>query len=84
MICDIQLKQVEIDYSYYSKLKRLGCPFCKFDSSYKTRTFHSMKSLLYHLSVEHKQNENLYPFTVIDIKTLMQALAKSMEIGLLS
>ena len=84
MICDIQLKKVEIDYSYYSKPIRLGCPFCKFDASHKTRTFHSMKSLLYHLSNEHKQNENFYPFTIADVKTLMQILAKSVEVGLLS
>ena len=83
MICDIQLKKVEIDYSYYSKPRRLGCPFCKFESSHKTQTFHSMKSLLYHLSTEHKHNEKPYPFTVFDIKTLMQIIAKSAEVGLL-
>ena len=41
-----------------------------------------MKSLLYHLSNEHKQNENLHPFTIADVKSLMQALAKSVEVGL--
>ncbi|MCH7561853.1 MAG: hypothetical protein IIC67_10910 [Thaumarchaeota archaeon] len=81
MKCDIQLK-VEIDYSIYSKPLRLGCPFCKFNTSHKTRTFNSMKSLLYHLSNEHKQNENLHPFTIADVKSLMQALAKSVEVGL--
>ena len=83
MLASIQLLKVEIDYSQYSKPVRLGCPKCKHNTPYKTRSYRSLKSLLYHLSVEHKQDDNYYHFTTSEIKTLMQAIAKSLELGLL-
>lgn len=85
MLAKIQHIKVEIDFrrQYSKQIKNLGCPKCKHDTPYKTRTYRSLKSLLYHLSVEHKHDDSYYPFTTNDIKTLMQSIAVSLEWGLL-
>ncbi|MBM3910789.1 MAG: hypothetical protein FJ356_03980 [Thaumarchaeota archaeon] len=83
MLYELNYKKVEIDYSFYSKPIKLGCPFCKFNSSHKTRSYRSLKSLIYHLSNEHKQEGEYYPFILNDIKTLMQNIATSLQWGLL-
>ena len=83
MLAEIYLKKVEVDYSQYSKRIKLACPKCKHDTSYKTRTYSSLKSLLYHLSIEHKHDDNYYSFTTNDIKTLMHAVATALQWGLL-
>ena len=79
---NIQLKKVEIDYSYYSKSVRLGCPWCRNDATHKSRVYKTLKSLLFHISDQHKNQGTYYPFTVDEIKDLMQliALAKQWEL----
>jgi len=83
MLCDIQYKKVEVDYSQYSRPIRLGCPFCIAKISHKTRTYKSLKSLLYHLSDQHQNEGNYYPFMLNDVKAVMQIVAVALEWGLL-
>jgi len=83
MLCDIQLKKVAIDYSFYSKNLRVKCPFCQYKANHKTRVYRSLKSLLYHLSNEHSKDGNYYPFTLSDVRSLMKTIAKSLEWNLL-
>lgn len=67
----------------YSASIRLGCPWCKIDTSHKSRVYKSLKSLLYHISQNHKCVGDYYPFKLDDIKLLMQNLALAKEWRLL-
>ena len=84
MLRDIQLKKVEIDYSYYSKPIRVSCPWCKIDTTHKSRIYKSLKSLLFHISQNHKYEGDYFPFQIDDIKSLMQMLALAKEWRLLA
>ena len=82
MQCELSYKKVEFDYSRYFEEIKVKCPFCEFNSS-RTRTFRSLKQLTFHLSDQHKNEGNYYPFTINDIKDLMQMIALAKEWGLL-
>ena len=82
MKAKIILKNVEFDYSHYFDEIRVKCPFCEFTSS-RTRVYHSLKQLLFHLSDLHKNEGANYPFTLKEVKALMQTFALAKEWGLL-
>lgn len=75
MKCDILLKNVEFDYSCYSKQTRLHCPFCTYDKKTKSKTYKTLKSLLFHVKHEHKEEGKRFPFSVEEIHAVMHAIA---------
>ena len=82
MKCELSYKKVEFNYSRYFEETKVKCPICEFNSS-RTRTYKSLKQLIFHLSDQHKTEGNYYPFTVDDIKILMQMIALAKEWKLL-
>lgn len=82
MKCELSYKKVEFNYSRYFEETRVKCPLCEFNSS-RTKTYKSLKQLTFHLSNQHKNEGNYYPFTVDDIKELMQMIAVAKEWRLL-
>ena len=82
MLCDIQRKKVEFNYTHYFDRIRLKCPFCEFNSA-RTRTYKSLKQLAFHLSTQHKNEVDCYPFKLEDIQSLMQSIALAIEWKLL-
>lgn len=83
MLSRIYDKKVELDYSYYSAKIRLKCPFCAYNSTKKSPTYTSLRQLLFHLSSQHSNEGNYYPFSNSDIKSLMQMIALSLQWRLL-
>ena len=75
-------KKVEYDYSRHFEETKVKCPICEFNSS-RTKTYRTLKQLTFHLSDQHKNEGDYYPFTVDDIKVLMQMLALAKEWKLL-
>lgn len=76
MKCDISLKNVQFDYtSRYSEQGRYHCPFCSYCKQSKSKTYKTLKSLLYHVKHDHKDEGNLFPFSVEDVHALMHAIA---------
>ena len=75
MLCRISDKKVELNYSYYSTKIRLKCPVCAYNSTKKSPTYTSLRQLVFHLSNQHSDEGNYYPFTISDIKSLMQMIA---------
>ena len=76
-------KNVEFDYSRYFDETRVKCPICEFNCP-RTRIYKSLKQLTFHLSDQHKNESNCYPFTVDDLKALMQMIALAKEWRLLA
>lgn len=83
MLCRISDKKVEVNYSYYSTKIRLKCPFCAYDSTKKSPTYTSLRQLVFHLSNQHNDEGNCHPFSISEIKSLMQTIALSLEWRLL-
>lgn len=83
MICRLSDKKVELDYSNYSAKLRLKCPFCAYNSTKKSVTYTTLRQLVFHISNQHGDEGNYYPFTISDIKSLMQMIALSKEWRLL-
>ncbi len=82
MKCDIILKNVEFDYSHYFDETRIKCPRCESRST-RTRTYKSLKQLVFHLSDQHK-NEGNFPYTLDDIHALMNSIALAKQWRLLT
>lgn len=80
---EIRSLNVEVPQFQYSKTIRLGCPWCKIDTTHKSRVYKSLKSLLFHISQQHREPGDYYPFSTNQIKTLMQGIAISLDWGLL-
>ena len=80
---EIRPLKVELDYSQQSALIRLGCPWCKIDTTHKSRVYKSLKSLLFHISQNHKDEGDYYPFKLDDIKALMQMIVLAKQWRLL-
>ena len=83
MICKLSYKKVEFPYSKYFDKTRVKCPFCEFNSS-RTRTYKSLNQLLHHLSTQHQNEGDFYPFKLEDVKFLMQMIALAKEWRLLA
>jgi len=83
MLCELNYKKVAIDYSFYSVKIRLKCPFCSHSTSNKTKKYDSLKSLVYHLSNEHKNEGSYYPFSLDDIKSVLPMIALAKQWRLL-
>ena len=83
MICRLYDKKVEFDYSYYSTKIRIKCPFCTYNSTKKSVTYTSLKQLVFHLSDQHSDEGNYYPFSNSDIQSLMKMIALSKKWRLL-
>ena len=83
MLCRISDKKVELDYSYYSAKIRLKCPFCAYNSTKKSPTYTSLRQLVFHLSNQHNDEGNYHPFSISEIKSLMQMIALAKEWRLL-
>lgn len=83
MYCRISAKKVEFDYSYYSAKIRLKCPFCAWNSTKKSPTYMSLRQLVFHLSNQHSDEGNYHPFSLIEIRSLMQMIALAKEWRLL-
>jgi len=83
MYCKISDKKVEFDYSNYSKKTRLKCPFCAYNSTKKSPTYTSLRQLVFHLSNQHSDEGHYHPFSISDIRSLMQMIALSKEWRLL-
>jgi len=79
----VEIPNFKVPFFQYSTTIRLGCPWCKIETAHKSRVYKSLKSLLFHISNEHKDPGNYYSFTVNDVKSLMQMIALSLEWGLL-
>ena len=84
MLSEFQSLKVVRAYSQDSILIRLGCPWCKMDTTHKSKIYKSIKSLLFHISQEHKTENSFYPFTVQDIKELMQLIRLAKHWNLLA
>jgi len=78
----LSYKNVEFEYSRFFEETKVKCPICEFNSS-RTKTYKSLKQLTFHLSDQHKNEGNYFPFTVDDIKILMQMIALAKEWKLL-
>lgn len=78
----LSYKNVEWNYSRFSDETRVKCSFCKFNSS-RTRTYKTLNQLLHHLSGQHQNEGDYYPFTLQDIKELMKMIALAREWRLL-
>ncbi len=81
MLCDIELKKVEIDHNFYFAILRFFCPFCKTRATHKTKKYNSLKSLEYHLATEHKTGRTSQ-FTLIEIQKINRILALAMQLGI--
>ncbi len=79
----VEVPNSKIPYFQYSTTNRFGCPWCKIDTTHKSRVYKSLKSLLFHISQQHREPGDYYPFSTNQIKTLMQGIAISLEWGLL-
>ena len=77
----LSYKKVEFDYSRFFDETRVKCPFCKFNSS-RTKTYKSLNQLLHHLSDQHQNEGDYYPFKLDDIKSLLKMIALAGEWGL--
>lgn len=82
MLCDIELKKVDIDHQFYFVIARLFCPFCRDRVSHKIKKYDSLKSLEYHLAREH-QTIRTTQFTITEVRALMRAYALCMQIGMI-
>lgn len=78
MECKLGHKKVAYCYSHHFDEIRVKCPFCEFNSS-RTRIYKSLKQLSYHLSDQHQNEGDFYPFKLEDVKFLMQMIALSKE-----
>lgn len=81
MKCEGLLKKVEFSYDVcYSEKDRYGCPFCSYGKKSKSKTYHTLKSLLYHVKHEHKDEQ--FPFSIEEIHELMHyiALARHLKV----
>ena len=83
MLCELNHKKVELGYSNYSVKIRLKCPFCAYNSTKKSPTYTTLRQLVFHLSNQHGDEGNYHPFSISDIKSLMQMIAVSLEWRLL-
>ena len=82
MECKLGHKKVEYCHSRHSDEIRVKCPCCEFNSS-RTKTYKSLKQLTFHLSDQHKNEGDYYPFKLDDVKFLMQMIALAKEWRLL-
>ena len=74
----LSYKNVEFDYSRYFDETRVKCPFCEFRTT-RTKTYRSLKQLTFHLSEQHKNEGDYFPFKLDDIHFLMQMIALAKE-----
>lgn len=74
-ICEISFKNVQFDYSVYSAETRVGCPFCRYGKNSKSKTYRTLKSLLFHIKHDHKSDEKLFPFSLNDIHSILHVIA---------
>ncbi len=86
MKCELSYKKVKkikkFDYSNYFVEIRNQCPFCVFNNP-RTKTFRTLKQLTFHLSDQHKNEGNYFPFSLDDIHALMNSIALAKEWRLL-
>lgn len=82
MLSELIHKKVEFNYSNYFTEIRIKCPFCVFNNP-RTKTFRSLKQLVFHLSDQHKTEGNYFPFNLNDIHALMRSIALAKQWGLL-
>ena len=80
---DIILKNVEFPYKLYFDEARIKCPCCESRST-RTRTYKSLKQLVFHLSDQHKNEGDFYPFKLEDIHALMDSIALAKQWKLLA
>ena len=83
MLSEVRSLKVVKAYSQRTIPIRLGCPCCTINTTHKSKTYKSIKSLLFHISQEHKNENNYYSFTVEDIKELMNQIVIARDLGLL-
>lgn len=80
----ILIKKVEFDYaSRYSELGRHHCPYCSYGKKSKSKTYKTLKSLLFHVKHDHKDEDRIFPFSVEDIHSLMHAIAFARQLKVL-
>ena len=70
---DKLIKEAKAYYEIFSKPIKLRCPYCTYDTSHKTKTFRSLKSLSWHVMHEH-QNEIGYPFSLEQVQELIKVI----------
>jgi hypothetical protein len=72
------LKEAQLDYyKRYSEHVNVKCPFCA-NKTPRTRTYHSLKSLTWHVANEHDSDSG-YPFSFEQIEEVVRALALAKE-----
>ena len=83
MLSEARSLKVVKAYSQRTIPIKLGCPWCKIDTTHKSKTYKSIKSLLFHISQEHKNENNYYSLTVEDIRELMNQIVIARDLRLL-
>ena len=83
MLSEARSLKVVKAYSQRTIPIKLGCPWCKIDTTYKSKTYKSIKSLLFHISQEHNNQNSYYPFSVQDIRELMNQIVIARDLRLL-
>ena len=83
MESELSYKKVTWNYSRFFDETLVKCPFCKFNSS-RTRTYKSLNQLLHHLSDQHQNEGDYYPFKLDDVKSLMKMIGLAKEWNLLA
>lgn len=84
MLSEFRSLKVVRAYSQRFIPVRLWCPWCTIDTTHKSKIYKSIKSLLFHISQEHTNENSRYPFTTQDIKELMQMIVLAKEWRLLA
>lgn len=77
------LKEAKSYYIVFSTAFDLKCPYCNYSALYKKKTFHSLKSLSWHLAHEHHDDVG-YPFTLEQIQEILKVLALVKQWGMLA
>ena len=84
MECRLTDKKVRLHYSSFSAKLRVKCPRCTYNSTKKSPTYTSLRQLVFHLSNQHRDEGDYFPFTNSDIKFLMKMVALAKEWRLLA
>ncbi|MGI0047705.1 MAG: hypothetical protein ACREBB_11045 [Nitrosotalea sp.] len=73
---ELLIKEEGVYYEIFSREIRVRCPVCRFEAKSKTKrtkTFHSLKSLSWHLTHSHSGMVG-YPFTTDQVLEVLRAI----------
>lgn len=73
---ELLIKEEGVYYEVFSKPIKLRCPICRSEAKGKTkrtRTYHSLKSLSWHIARSHSDTAR-YPFTIEQVKEVLRVI----------